>query len=242
MEESGQADTSMTNVTLPTYLPGVQAWFQQTILLMLRVKSQRIKVGNWMKKLPPDVTSRIADLTVLPKQNPYDYLKIMILKRTGRSDEERIIDVLQNVTRGDRTPAQLLRNMKSQLGSKNGSKTVLRLPPSVTQIIAPTSRATTLDDLLIPLIWCLRIPPTTSTRYRHQYRWIHNRQTKLKPWRKWWPIFRNNWMRWRSLNDRAQRAGRPVDVLIGPATKVQVFVNFLNSLNICTSAVRHYIW
>ena len=107
-----------------------------------------------MQKLPADVTGKIADiLTELPEQNLYDYLKEGILKCTGHSEEERIRDVFQNVTRRDRTPAQLLRYMKSQLGSKHVSETVLRtlwmerLPPSVTQIISPMSRATTLDDL-----------------------------------------------------------------------------------------------
>ena len=89
----------------------------------------------------------------LSEQNPYDHLKEMILKRTDRSEEKRIRDILQNVTRGDKTPAQLLRYMNSQLGSKHVSETVLRtlwierLPSSVTQIIAPMSRATSLNDL-----------------------------------------------------------------------------------------------
>ena len=61
-----------------------------------------------MQKLPSDVTSKIADiLTEFHEKNPYDYMKEMILKRTGHSEEERIRDVLQNVTRGDKTPAQL---------------------------------------------------------------------------------------------------------------------------------------
>ena len=80
-----------------------------------------------MQKLPPDVIRRVTDaLAELPEKKPYDYLKDRILKRTGRSEEERIRDVLQNITIGDRTPAQLLRFMKSQLGSKHVSETVLR--------------------------------------------------------------------------------------------------------------------
>ena len=158
MEGSGDSDTLMVNITvaLPTYNPDVHSWFQQveTIFLMLRIKSQRIKVANLMQKLPPDVISRITDaLAELPEKTPYDYLKDIILKRTGRSEEERIRDVLQNITIGDRTPAQLLRFMKSQLGSKHVSETVLRtlwmerLPSWVSQIIAPMSRSTALDDL-----------------------------------------------------------------------------------------------
>ena len=158
MEGSGESDTLMANVTvaLPTYNPDVHSWFQQveTIFLMLRIKSQCIKVANLMQKLPPDVISRITDaLADLPEKTPYDYLKDVILKRTGRSEEERIRDVLQNITIGDRTPAQLLRFRKSQLGSKHVSETVLRtlwmerLPSWVSQIIAPMSRSTALNDL-----------------------------------------------------------------------------------------------
>ena len=80
-----------------------------------------------MQKLPPDVTSRIADIfTELPEQNPHDYFKDMILKRTGRSKEKRIRDVLQNVTREDRTAAQLLRYI-NQLGTKHVSETVQQI-------------------------------------------------------------------------------------------------------------------
>ena len=65
MEGSGESDTSMANiiVALPTYNPDVHSWFQQveTIFLMSRIKSQRIKVANLMQKLPPHVISRITD-------------------------------------------------------------------------------------------------------------------------------------------------------------------------------------
>ena len=93
MEGSGEVDTSMTKVmvALPTYHPEVHTWFQQieTIFLMLRMKSQRIKVANLMQKLSPDVISRITDaFTELPEQIPYDYLKDLILKRKSRSEEE----------------------------------------------------------------------------------------------------------------------------------------------------------
>ena len=158
MEGSGESDTSMENVivALPTYNLDLHSWFLQveTIFLMLRIKSQRIKVANLMQKLQPDVISRIPDaLTELPEHNPYDYLKDIILKCTGSSEEERIRDILQNITIGDRAPAQLLRFMKSQLGSKHVSEIVLRtlwmerLPSWVSQITAPMSRSTPLDDL-----------------------------------------------------------------------------------------------
>ena len=80
IEGSGESDTLMANVTvaLPTYNPDVHSWFQQveTIFLMLRIKSQRIKVANLMQKLPPDVISRITDaLAELPEKNPTTTLR-----------------------------------------------------------------------------------------------------------------------------------------------------------------------
>ena len=75
MEGGGESDTSIANVTvaLPTYNPDVHSWFQQveTIFLMLRIMSQRIKVANLMQKLPPDVIIRITDaLAELPEKKP----------------------------------------------------------------------------------------------------------------------------------------------------------------------------
>ena len=81
MEGSGESDTSMANVmvALPTFNPDVHSWFQQveTIFLMLRITSQRIKVANLMQKLPPDVISRITDaIAELPEKNPTTTLRI----------------------------------------------------------------------------------------------------------------------------------------------------------------------
>ena len=109
-------------------------------------------------KIPENQDGQLdAEVTIrrheTPGKNPYDHLKEMILKLTDRSKKERIRDVFQNTTRRDRTPAQLLLYMKSQLGSKHVSETVLqtlwmnRLLPSVTQIIVPMSWATPLGDL-----------------------------------------------------------------------------------------------
>ena len=107
-----------------------------------------------MQRLPPDIISKISDmLTYIPEDDPYDYLKDIIIKRTGRSEEDRIEDALRNTTMGDRTPTQLLHYLKSQLGAHNVSERILRslwlerLPRFVKQIIAPMTRTTALSDL-----------------------------------------------------------------------------------------------
>ena len=141
---------------LPAYVYDSTDWFLQveSIFQMLRVTSQPRKFASIMQKLPPDIVARVSDiLSDIPPENPYDRLKDAIIKRTGRSEEERIENVLRNVTRGDRMPSELLQYMRTQLGSKNVSDKVLRsmwlnrLPSSVTQVIAPMMRSAALDEL-----------------------------------------------------------------------------------------------
>ena len=146
----------LTVTPLPAYVYDSAEWFLQVeaIFQMLRVRSQPRKFASVMQKLPPDIVGKVSDiLSDIPQENPYDRLKEAIIKRTGRSEEEKIEDVLRNVTRGDRTPSELLQYMRSQLGTKNVSDKVLRtmwmdrLPRSVNQIIAPLMRTAALDDL-----------------------------------------------------------------------------------------------
>ncbi|CAE1164368.1 unnamed protein product [Acanthosepion pharaonis] len=89
---------------------------------MLRITSQRARFANVMQKLPSDMMDEISDvLSDLREHEPYDHLKEAILKRTGRSEEDMIQEILRNVTRGDKTPSQLLRYMRNQLGKHNRS-------------------------------------------------------------------------------------------------------------------------
>ena len=147
---------ALTVTPLPAYVYDSAEWFLQveSIFHMLRVTSQPRKFASVMQKLPPDIVGKVSDiLSDIPRTNPYDRLKEAIIKRTGRSEEERIENVLRNVTRGDRSPSELLQYMKTQLGSQNVSDKVLRsmwmerLPKSVTQIIAPMMRTAALEDL-----------------------------------------------------------------------------------------------
>ncbi|CAE1167705.1 unnamed protein product [Acanthosepion pharaonis] len=88
---------------------------------MLCITSQRARFANVMQKLPSDMMDEISDvLSDLREHEPYDHLKEAILKRTGRSEEDMIQEILRNVTRG---------------------LWLEHLPKSVAQIIAP------MDDL-----------------------------------------------------------------------------------------------
>ncbi|CAE1319644.1 unnamed protein product [Acanthosepion pharaonis] len=154
--KSDSLDMTAAIIPLPAYHHNAKNWFLQveSVFSMLRITSQRARFANVMQKLPSDMMDEISDvLSDLREHEPYDHLKEAILKRTGRSEEDMIQEILRNVTRGDKTPSQLLRYMRNQLGKHNVSEKVLRglwlehLPKSVAQIIAPMTRATPLDDL-----------------------------------------------------------------------------------------------
>ncbi|CAE1321593.1 unnamed protein product [Acanthosepion pharaonis] len=100
------------------------------------------------------VVDEVADiLEHVPEQELYTRLKEAILKRTGRSDEELLRELFTHVTRGDRTPSQLLRFMRSRLGKHSMAESILRelwmdkLPTTITQILAPIADNTPLDQI-----------------------------------------------------------------------------------------------
>ncbi|CAE1280348.1 unnamed protein product [Acanthosepion pharaonis] len=84
--------------------PPVFLFFTPAWLLKLRAR-----FANVMQKLPSDMMDEISDvLSDLCEHKPYNHLKEAILKRTGRSEEDMIQEILRNVTRGDKTLTQLL--------------------------------------------------------------------------------------------------------------------------------------
>lgn len=104
--------------------------------------------------LPPSVVDEVADiLENVPEQDRYTRLKDAILKRTGRSDDELLRELFTHITRGNRTPSQLLRFMRSRLGKHSMAESILRelwmdkLPNTITQILAPIAENTPLAQL-----------------------------------------------------------------------------------------------
>lgn len=148
-------DMTATIIALLAYHHDPKNWFLQveSIFSMLRIISQGAKFANVLQQHPSDMMDKISDVIAdLPEQKSYNHLKEAILKHTGCSEAGMIPEILQNVTRGDKMPTQLLQYMKNQLG-KHMLEKVLHglclecLPKSVTQIIALVTRATPLDDL-----------------------------------------------------------------------------------------------
>ncbi|CAE1318276.1 unnamed protein product [Acanthosepion pharaonis] len=147
----------MPLANLPTYNEqNTKNWFLQleAIFSVRRIASQQSKFTNIVQVLPPKVVDEVADiLENVPEQEPYTRLKDAILKRTGRSDEDLLWELFTHVTRGDRTPSQLLRFMRSRLRKHSMAKSILRelwmdkLPTTITQILAPIAENTPLDQL-----------------------------------------------------------------------------------------------
>lgn len=142
---------------LPPFNEGnIKNWFIQieAIFNVRRITGQRVKYGHIASVLPPPIVEVVSDLLeTVPEHDPYTVLKETILKRTGRSEEALIRELFSNITRDDRTPTQLLRFMRSRLGKNVMAEPILknmwidRLPPTVTQILAPMSEDTPLDQL-----------------------------------------------------------------------------------------------
>ncbi|CAE1297561.1 unnamed protein product [Acanthosepion pharaonis] len=156
-EQNTLINVAMPLTNLPPYNEqNTKNWFLQleAIFSVRRITSQQAKFANVVQVLPPSVVDEVADiLEHVPEQEPYTRLKDAILKRTGRSDEELLRELFTHVTRGDRTPSQLLRFMRSRLGKHSMAESILRelwmdkLPTTITQILAPIADNTPLDQL-----------------------------------------------------------------------------------------------
>lgn len=135
-----------------------------------------MKFASVVEKLPAEVASEVADiLTTLPTDKPYETLKQAILHRTGFSEDQKIRDLLMNVTIGDSKLSQLLHWMQSLLGDNNISNTVFRqmwldkLPPEIVRILAAltdevdTQKLAIIADKIADTAPMQQISPTAIT-------------------------------------------------------------------------------
>ncbi|CAE1296638.1 unnamed protein product [Acanthosepion pharaonis] len=163
-EQNTLINVAMPLTNLPPYNEqNTKNWFLQleAIFSVRKITSQQAKFVNVVQVLPPSVVDEVADiLEHVPEQEPYTRLKEAILKRTGRSDEELLRELFTHVTRGDRTPSQLLRFMRSRLGKHSMAESILRelwmdkLPTTITQILAPIADNTPLDHISCRIYEC----------------------------------------------------------------------------------------
>ena len=147
MENSDIEPTTATiSASIPSYNPtNIPVWFSQLNALFSakKITSQTSKYAYVVEKLPTDVAAEVVDLLDhMPEDKPYDTLKNAIIKRMGTSDGKKLHDLFYNLTLGHMTPSQLLRKIKSLLGSNTMSETVLKklwtdkLHTHTTQILA----------------------------------------------------------------------------------------------------------
>ncbi|PIK50430.1 hypothetical protein BSL78_12669 [Apostichopus japonicus] len=82
-----------------------------------RVTSQDTKYSYIVASLTPDIAQEVRDLLLSPPQaDRYKTLKDTLIKRTAVSEQQRLQQLLNEVTLGDRKPSQLLRHMQQLLG------------------------------------------------------------------------------------------------------------------------------
>ncbi|CAE1231487.1 unnamed protein product [Acanthosepion pharaonis] len=140
----------------PFHEGNIKNWFLQmeAIFTVRRITDQKTKFGHVVAVLPPAIVDEVSDfLKAVPEVEPYARLKEAILRRMGRTEESLIRELFSNLTFDGRTPSQLLRYMKSRLGKNTMADSILkslwldRLPTTITQILAPMSENTSIDEL-----------------------------------------------------------------------------------------------
>ena len=155
------SDTETTEnfgtLNIPPFNPSrIATWFTllQSLFSAKRITSQRTRYIYLVQNLPMDIAQEVQDLLdPVPEENPYDILKAAILKRTGKSNENNLRDLFNNLELGHRTPSQLLRHMKSLVNQDDMSENAIRrlwldkLPAATTQILTPSIEEVDLEKL-----------------------------------------------------------------------------------------------
>ena len=160
----GMDSTNSTNST-PTSSPSYPKFIREDIdfwfyLLELRFPenlSESMKLHELISLLPVDITTSVKgalrDASSSPA--PYTSLKRAILQKHSVSTEDRIAQLLQHQSLGDRTPSEFLSHLKSLLGSTSLSPSetsllrqrFLQQLPTTTREILVAFRNASLDEL-----------------------------------------------------------------------------------------------
>ena len=139
------SDENFLPLSLPPFdQANPRVWFLQ-VEAGLRcggITSQDTMFSYIASQVPSEIASEVVNiLDAVPKERPYDVLKDAILKYMDDLNETRQ-QLLTNLELGERTPSQLLRHMRSLIGSLSISNSLLwqlwtqRLPSSTRSILS----------------------------------------------------------------------------------------------------------
>lgn len=149
------SQSSAAAVRLPTFTPAKPAlWFAliERYFEAAKITTEAAKFTHAVLSLDARYTAEIEDLILRPHADqPFTTLKEQLVKRLSASQEEKIRELLEKATIGDRKPSQFLRELRS-LGGTVFNDDVLRTIwssrlPNDMQAILSTQQTLSLDQL-----------------------------------------------------------------------------------------------
>ena len=86
------------------------------------IMTQKTRFDYVVSSLSPEFAMKVRDLLLKsPTTDPYDTLKVHLVKCTATSEQRKLQQLISGEELGDRKPTQLLRRMQQLLGDKLGT-------------------------------------------------------------------------------------------------------------------------
>ena len=156
--ESGPTVNALSfPVTFPTFdARNPHSWFRQveSIFLVRGISKQNMMFHHTLSALPTDVVSQVTHtIDKAPEDELYDTLKSAVIRLLSGSQERRLQQLFSQTELGDRTPSQLLRQMRTLVGDAKVDDTILQqlwmrcLPSHMAACLASCSDNCDLEEL-----------------------------------------------------------------------------------------------